>query len=205
MYFQATHIGVSVSVQSLSWKYFFPLFLPLTSQFSFSCCFQGIYDVLLSSHFLVQVILRDLGDFIFLCTEQIFLSVSITFPKSPILNLNPLIADSWSGGSQSRLLDTTLVTKDGTEERPQTHPERRHSQCRVRGSSQQVHPAPSGGRSWGQPQQVQVSRINSLQWSEDELSFHGTGWAQKANRQSIHMTEGQRRINEPFTSQRRIT
>lgn len=113
-----------------------------------------------------------------------------------------LLLDCWSSDSQSRLLDTPLVAKDGPEKRPQAHTERCHSQCRVWGPSQQVHPASPGGRSWGEPQQVQVSRINSLQWSVEELSSCGTEWAEKRNRPSIHVTEPRRRINDPFTSQR---
>lgn len=120
----------------------------------------------------------------------------------PPLYLFLHLIDGWPRDSQSWLIDTPFFAKDSPKEWPQTHPERCHSQCRVWGPGQQVHPATPGSCSWGQSQQVQVSRINSLKWSEDELSFHGTEWAEKGNRQSIHMTEPWRRINDPFTSQR---
>lgn len=109
-----------------------------------------------------------------------------------------LFIDGQPRDSKSGLIDTSLFTKDSPEEWSQAHPEWRHSQRCVWGPCQQVHPAPPGSCSWGQSQQVQVSRTDSREGSRDELSFHCTEWAQRGNRKSIHMTETWRKMNDPL-------
>lgn len=109
-----------------------------------------------------------------------------------------LFIDGQPRDSKSGLIDTSLFTKDSPKEWSQTHLEWCHSQRCVWGPCQQVHPAPPGSCSWGQSQQVQVSRTDSREGSKDELSFHGTEWAQRGNRKSIHMTETWRKMNDPL-------
>lgn len=109
-----------------------------------------------------------------------------------------LFIDGQPRDSKSGLIDTSLFTKDSPEEWSQTHPEWCHSQRCVWGPCQQVHPAPPGSCSWGQSQQVQVSRTDSHEGSKDELSFHSTEWAQRGNRKSIHMTQTWGKMNDPL-------
>lgn len=107
-----------------------------------------------------------------------------------------------SRDSQSGFPDSPLFAEGSTKERPQTHPERCHSQRCVWGPCQQVHSTPASSCGRGQPQQVQVSTTVSLEAPKDVLSFYGS---EKGNRKSIDVTRHMKENYQPFYNTKNFT
>lgn len=123
--------------------------------------------------------------------KRTFPHIALPLPFSCLFHV-----DEQPRESQSGLTDSPLLAQGSTKERPQAHPERRHSQRRVRGPCQQVHPAPPGSCGWGQSQQVQVSTALSL--LRNQRTYRPLMVRRKDNRKFIHVTGDMKENDQPF-------
>lgn len=148
------------------------------SYFAYECIFPLLYNINLFSHVEAQCINvwgvlymsfygNCSGNTLCLFSFQLFLLIlclgsDFSLMFYVVSSCFSSLIDCRLWHQQIWIIDSPFFSKDSVKEWPPAHPEWCHPQCSVWCPSQHVHSAPTGSCSWGKPQQVKVSRMNTV-------------------------------------------